>query len=363
MFSLNYVGDDLVIKLDDNVKLVSTAINGGLRRNIKYVIIHKVPLDFNESAETEISKVCKAHNVDVDECLVLLTAVNPREATIHNVHETVDLTVIVTLGLMNMVGIIDGNVHSRVESNLGTINLIIIINDEICDYGLVELVKTVTEAKVATLYDHDVRFGLVRAIGTSTDSITIICRDGCKIKYAGPITMIGRLVIRAVYEALSRALSNLGYSKSRSMIKRLEELGLSVDDLVDTALKLFMTWSDVSEEKVRIELKNTLNKILNNFNIASLLLAFIRLEEDGVRGLIPGLNLNDFKRDIAGLVADEVLGIALATYINGWNGLFEYYRYDRKKPGVISRLGPFLDDAVAALIGGVTSRIYSKYCE
>ncbi len=363
MFSLDYIDDDLVVKLDSDVKLISTTINGGLRRNVKYVIIHKVPPDFNEDAEIEICRVCEAHNIDVNECLVLLTAVNPKEATIHSVHEPVDLTVIVTLGLTNMIGIIDGNVHSRIEDSLGTINLIIIINDEVCDYGLVELVKTVTEAKVATLYDHDVRFGLVRAIGTSTDSITIICRDGCKIKYAGPITIIGRVVIRAVYEALSRALSNLGYSKSRSMIKRLEELGLSIDNLVDTALKLFITWNDINEEKARVELKNMLSKILNNFNIASLLLAFIRLEEDGMRGLIPGLDSNDYRRDIAGLVADEVLGIALATYINGWNGLLEYYRYDKKKPGVISRLGPFLDDAVAALIGGVTSRIYSKYCE
>ncbi len=37
-----------------------------------------------------------------------------------------------------------------------------------------------------------------------------------------------------------------------------------------------------------------------------------------------------------------------------------FTRYDQKKPGILSKLGPFLDDAVAGLIAGCTSRLYSE---
>jgi phosphatidylglycerophosphatase A len=58
------------------------------------------------------------------------------------------------------------------------------------------------------------------------------------------------------------------------------------------------------------------------------------------------------------LVADEMIGMALAEYIAN-EGLFEFTRYDKKKPGVIKGLGPFLDDIVGALIGGTMSKIYT----
>jgi len=59
------------------------------------------------------------------------------------------------------------------------------------------------------------------------------------------------------------------------------------------------------------------------------------------------------------LVADEMLGMALVEYLAGTRGLFEYTRYDKKKPGVLKELGPFLDDIVGALIGGTMSKIYT----
>ena len=63
------------------------------------------------------------------------------------------------------------------------------------------------------------------------------------------------------------------------------------------------------------------------------------------------------------LLADELLGIALAQYIGGTKCLFEYIRYDKKKPGILSKLGPFMDDIVASLIGATMSTIYTEILE
>jgi phosphatidylglycerophosphatase A len=49
--------------------------------------------------------------------------------------------------------------------------------------------------------------------------------------------------------------------------------------------------------------------------------------------------------------------------VAGTKGLFEYVRYDKKKPGILGTLGPFLDDIVASLIGSIMSRIYTELLE
>ena len=46
--------------------------------------------------------------------------------------------------------------------------------------------------------------------------------------------------------------------------------------------------------------------------------------------------------------------------MGGYKGLFDYVRYDKAKPGILSRLGPFMDDVVAGLIGGVSANMYTR---
>ena len=55
--------------------------------------------------------------------------------------------------------------------------------------------------------------------------------------------------------------------------------------------------------------------------------------------------------------------MAIAECIGGTYARFEFTRYDQKKPGILSTLGPFLDDAVAGLIAGCTSRLYTECVE
>ncbi len=52
--------------------------------------------------------------------------------------------------------------------------------------------------------------------------------------------------------------------------------------------------------------------------------------------------------------------MSISTYIAGHKGMFEYVRFDKLKPGVIKELGPFMDDVVAGLIGGVSSSMYTR---
>jgi hypothetical protein len=90
-----------------------------------------------------------------------------------------------------------------------------------------------------------------------------------------------------------------------------------------------------------------------------LMVMAFRAEEDAKKGLVPGLSQERFLGR-PGLVADEVLGLAIAGYIAGTRGVFEYTRFDQAKPGILKKLGPITNDAVAALVASASSNMYTK---
>ena len=67
----------------------------------------------------------------------------------------------------------------------------------------------------------------------------------------------------------------------------------------------------------------------------------------------------DYKKDPVHLIADEMLGIQIASYIGGSRALFEFERFDKMKPGILKNLPPFLDDVIGGLVSGVLVKICS----
>ena len=136
--------------------------------------------------------------------------------------------------------------------------------------------------------------------------------------------------------------------------ERLEERGIDLTSMVEAAMALYVPHGVPPEEAGGI-IAGKLEKALGDPNVSSLLLAAVLLEEElcsGKPGTIGG--------DPVFLLSDEILGMAIAEYLGGTRARFEFTRYDQRKPGILSRLGPFLDDAVAGLIAGCTSRFYSE---
>jgi alpha-ribazole phosphatase CobZ len=99
-----------------------------------------------------------------------------------------------------------------------------------------------------------------------------------------------------------------------------------------------------------------IKKYLKDPNVSSLLLGAILLEDE----LYHNNPDSEIRKDPVFLLSDEIIGMAIAECIGGTYARFEFTRYDQKKPGILSDLGPFLDDAIAGLIAGCTSRLYSE---
>jgi alpha-ribazole phosphatase CobZ len=109
------------------------------------------------------------------------------------------------------------------------------------------------------------------------------------------------------------------------------------------------------EDQAAAEIKRKIVKCFDDPNVSSLLLGAILLEDE----LFCRRKNSEIADDPVFLLSDEIIGMAIAECIGGTYARFEFTRYDQKKPGILSKLGPFLDDAIAGLIAGCTSRLYS----
>jgi alpha-ribazole phosphatase CobZ len=137
--------------------------------------------------------------------------------------------------------------------------------------------------------------------------------------------------------------------------ERLEAHGITLDAVVDAAMGLYVSHG-MPEREAAIEIKKKIQKYLKDPNVSSLLLGAILLEDE----LYIKRKDSEIADDPVFLLSDEIIGMAIAECIGGTYARFEFTRYDQKKPGILSTLGPFLDDAVAGLIAGCTSRLYSE---
>ncbi|MHC1688259.1 MAG: alpha-ribazole phosphatase CobZ [Methanothrix sp.] len=147
----------------------------------------------------------------------------------------------------------------------------------------------------------------------------------------------------------------------RDIREVLSEMGITEDEIVSAAMELYFPHPGVeTREKAEAKFKREMNLALSDPNLALLIYAGVLLESEGLKCNLPSLKQSDYENDLTCLIADEVLGLSIAKYVGGYKGLFDYVRYDKAKPGILSRLGPFMDDVVAGLIGGVSANMYTR---
>jgi alpha-ribazole phosphatase CobZ len=198
--------------------------------------------------------------------------------------------------------------------------------------------------------------------GNYTDSVVVACYNEGKVEskeeiFAGKATEIGQTIYEVVREGVKDALyyhDNL--SMDRPILTRLEERGIYLGDMVSTALELYVPAE--GEEWDRAELKRrleeTIKKECSDVNIALLLAAALHSEEAEIQ---KGRAGEAGEMDAACVVADELIGLDIAEYIGGKKALFNFVYYDTRKPGILSRLGVFMDDAIGGLIAGCMSKM------
>lgn len=360
-FLKSSMGDCALVSLPKTCRAVSSAPLGFGILVMNKVLILQVPKDYNsERPEEELRDLIKELKLG-NSTIGLMTAAEVRRVltVTKQTLENLLVTVVITAGTSNalVAGENPFNFKKGGEGGgPGTINIIAFINKALTDGALVNAVITITEAKSVALRNLGFDAG-----GTTTDSVVVVCpTEGEKLKYAGTGTEVGILLSRAVKDAVVESLTKAEEAKSRSFLDKLRERGITIDKLLETAMSLHIPDTEHKVEEVEKRFMEELNKLVDDVNINALVCSALFLEDLGSSGGIHGLSVDDFKKDAVHILADEMIGMAIAQYIAGTKGLFNYVRYDSKKPRIIASLGPFLDDVVASLVGAIMSSIYSK---
>lgn len=232
---------------------------------------------------------------------------------------------------------------------LSPISTIILVNRDLDQGILLKLMIQAAAARASVLWERGIPVGYL-----PSDGSTLIAGTGdghpANIK---DVKNVEESVYECVIKATKLALKD--FKSSKTITEFLSRSGVEIDDLVEAAVQLLVGVKDRPELRIRI--KNQLKKSLEDINVISLVMAGIRVEEDYQNHRVAGVDVDD---DPAYLYSDEVLGMAIANQIAGTKAIFNFKRYDEKKPGILSRLGPMMDDVCAGLIAGCMSKIFEE---
>ena len=144
------------------------------------------------------------------------------------------------------------------------------------------------------------------------------------------------------------------------LLTYLESHGITLKDLIETALEFYVPHPGVeTKEKAAKMLTEEFLDAMRDVNVATLEVAAFLTQKEAEAGRIPGLTLERFQGR-PGLVADELIGLAIADYIAGARGVFEFTRFDQAKPGILKKLGALSNDAIGGLVAGVSSNMYTR---
>ncbi len=355
----------LIVNFRGRIRALGTTVLGGGLKYLTHVVFKTVDENFNHPEPSNYARELVLElGLPQTTTAVFLTAVDVLDNKVVKYSEKpVDILTICTVGLEN-----PSCIYSLGSSpnSVSTINILGVVDVELTDEGLVDLFRTITEAKTLAVVDLGLSCGSYRASGTVSDAViaghTIANSHKDRIKYAGMATDIGNAIARLVYESVHEAvLKNLTDDEELKLIT-----DFSLDELVDLALKAYSRSPvpGIDLDYVRRLVREELRSLIQDPNVWSFIHCAKCLDLLGSVGRIRGLSVQEYLDDSTRIVADEILGIALALYINGWKALFNYYWIENMKSkdelAEIGKASMFMDDIITSIIGSILSKAYDK---
>ena len=358
----------LVIRSKIPLKILSSAVlNGGLCESNCIVNVqvsedagsdlddhvHKEAEDFLEDEVTKIG-------FTKDEVVAIMTAAKMKNVEVVNLQfEDLSLTTFVTAGAYFAATAGDEIASKQTAfptKDWGTINTITIIDANLQESCMVNAAVTATESKAAALRELDVRsrFSGEVATGTVTDSVVIACtKQGSEIEYAGTGTIIGELIGKSVKKALKKAIyKQEKLASNRPLTKRLEERGVTVEGMTFLFSQIRPLIRENPEK--RKQFTKELEKVLTDQNIAALVIAGLRLDDDARNNLIPEKPTNNYGRSFN---LSRILQKAVIDYMSEDNQTPKLVRPDYLSSIASDRLGWFSRSVLSAIMYSVYSKI------
>ena len=357
-----------VVRLSERMEFLSSAIKNGGHTVTDTFFIAQVPHNYRtDDPVRDIEEIMRKHGIP-DDAVGFMTAAEVKYvfSTVETDYEGYETFAAVTAGLSNHVvaGELLDNWEERFRISQeryrmlvgGTINIIGVSPSPLIDAAKANILMTMTEAKSAAM-------GILgyKETGTTSDAIAIVSPAGEeRERNAGTGVPLGISMARSVKAAVISNLVKRGdFPYMGTFLNVLKGRGITKELMWEAALELYIPNPEWDTEDLKGRFFSKLDILADDINISSLIQGAVALEDIGSKDCICAMPRGMFAKDPIHLIADEIIGMQIAQYIAGTRGIFEFHRFDRHKPGIISKLGPFMDDMLCGLVGGVMSSIYT----
>ncbi len=206
--SVERTDDLLLLRSERAWRVLSSAIVGGGLTRARVILNRHVVKNYahpNPAADLRAFALARGLN---EPFVGLMTAAHLEYATIaEEAHDPIRVAAIATVGLSHPTA---AGLTPPFTAAGATINLILLIDARLAPAAQVNAALTATEAKVAALFEHDIRTDAGQAAtGTATDSVVVACTDrGPRLTYAGPVTPVGWLIGRAARRAIHEGVAS-----------------------------------------------------------------------------------------------------------------------------------------------------------
>lgn len=200
----------LILSSEKKLLTLNSSVLGGGFQTPHHVINLQVDKGYSGTDPVEdIKTVGRKMGLSTDESVGMMTAALVKHvAVVNEEDEEVSVTAVVTAGVSNAMAA-GGTPPPFTPYRVGTINIIVLIDGNLTEGGMVNAVIMATEAKTMALQDFQVRdvFSGEAASGTSTDAVVVaVTGKGEKLSYAGAATQIGGMIGRTVRKGVGEAL-------------------------------------------------------------------------------------------------------------------------------------------------------------
>ncbi|AFS78849.1 phosphatidylglycerophosphatase A [Gottschalkia acidurici 9a] len=146
------------------------------------------------------------------------------------------------------------------------------------------------------------------------------------------------------------------------VIKKLEDRGVTIDDIADLVIELQKDYIKISMEQA----KNNIESVLSKREVQHAILTGIQIDELAEKNLLEEPLLSIVKRDEPLYGVDEILTLGI-TNIYGTIGLTNFGYLDKLKLGIVGevdrigketdRVNTFLDDLICGIVAAACSKI------
>ena len=209
--SLSLDSDSFVVASETPLQVISSSVVGGDLGQTRHIMSVRVPGD-PETRDFALKRPRaymkqRAQALGIQDPVVgLITGLDHEclQVANHSEGET-KVSGLATVGLTYLSAPGRHRVAYTGESEGGTINLVVLIDGRLSPVAALRAATLATEAKALALFEAGIKTeGGSIATGTSMDTIVVASTGrGPLFRYAGTSTLVGHLLGRAIYEAVS----------------------------------------------------------------------------------------------------------------------------------------------------------------